>query len=367
MTAAVCAFLLALAASLSAHDPITTKVTWSREVVRIVNKSCTGCHVAGGVAPMPLSTYDEARPWAKAIKDEVVARRMPKWPAARGFGHFSNDPSLSPFEIELIAAWADGGAPKGEARDLPAQATEPVWPPPEIRLAIPARTQPPAGDQRTFDVAIPDLGKRWIAGWEFTPNDAAIVQADFSFSSGEPIGRWVPPERRVLLPGAAGQAVPSGGLIHLTITYRTSRQEQDFPIGLPTRAPQLGLIVRRTPPAFEVKHKAVRCGSEATEYTEQNVLDRPLNPPVRPSEPPVESFFAVRLTGAQAGDPVGVSLRGRQEDRALLWVRAFDPSYQPTYRLSAQESSDFLTLRVDSPNASPQCQAVLDYTVPFQK
>src|SRR5579872_4696434 len=104
-------------AVLSAHDPITTKVTWSREVVRIVNARCLGCHVAGGVAPFALTSYDAARPWAKAMRDEVVSRHMPLWPAARGFGHFSNDPTLSPFEIDLIAAWADGGAPKGDDKD----------------------------------------------------------------------------------------------------------------------------------------------------------------------------------------------------------------------------------------------------------
>src|SRR5918999_1436471 len=97
-----------------AHDPITTKVTWSGEIARIVEARCVGCHAPDGRAPMALTTWEEARPWAKAIKEEVLTRRMPKWHAARGYGDFSNDPSLSPFEIALIAAWADGGAPKGE-------------------------------------------------------------------------------------------------------------------------------------------------------------------------------------------------------------------------------------------------------------
>ena len=65
---------------------------------------------------MPLVTYEQARPWAKAIRDEVLARRMPKWHAARGYGDFANDPSLSPFEVALIAAWAEGGAPKSLPR-----------------------------------------------------------------------------------------------------------------------------------------------------------------------------------------------------------------------------------------------------------
>ena len=104
-------------APLLAHDPITTRVTWNREISRIVQARCVSCHSPGGRAPMSLAVYEDARPWAKAIKEEVLTRRMPKWHAARGYGDFSNDPSLSPFEIALIAAWADGGAPKGTEQD----------------------------------------------------------------------------------------------------------------------------------------------------------------------------------------------------------------------------------------------------------
>jgi hypothetical protein len=64
---------------------------------------------------MSLKTYDDARPWARAIKEAALTRHMPNWRAARGYGDFSNDPSLSPFEIALIVAWADGGAPRGFA------------------------------------------------------------------------------------------------------------------------------------------------------------------------------------------------------------------------------------------------------------
>src|SRR5688572_28820059 len=94
-----------------AHDRITTKITWERAIAPIVEARCVSCHSPGGKAPMPLTTYEEARPWAKAIKEEVLARRMPKWPMVRGYGDFRNDRSLSSFEIALMAAWADGGAP----------------------------------------------------------------------------------------------------------------------------------------------------------------------------------------------------------------------------------------------------------------
>ena len=85
---------------------------------------------------MSLATYEEARPWAKAMKEEVLARRMPKWHVVRGYGDFSNDPSLSAFEVALIASWVDGGAP----RLIPGQApkTLPGSKPAEPRDASPA-------------------------------------------------------------------------------------------------------------------------------------------------------------------------------------------------------------------------------------
>ncbi len=111
--------LLVVSSAISAHDRITTKVTWNREISRIVQARCVGCHADGGRAPMPLATYEQARPWAKAIRDEVLARRMPKWQAARGYGDFAFDPSVSPFVVALIAAWADGGAPRGSEMGAP--------------------------------------------------------------------------------------------------------------------------------------------------------------------------------------------------------------------------------------------------------
>ncbi len=111
--------LLFVSGLLDAHDVITTKITFSREISRILYKRCAGCHREGGKAPMALLTYEESRPWAKAIKEEVLERRMPPWGAVRGFGSFQNDASLTQEEVSLIAEWVEGGAPEGEARYLP--------------------------------------------------------------------------------------------------------------------------------------------------------------------------------------------------------------------------------------------------------
>lgn len=108
----------AAALSLTAHDIITTKITFSREVSRIFYKRCVSCHHDGGAA-FSLVTYDEARPWAKAIKEEVLARRMPPWGAVKGFGEFRDDRGLTQEDLEIIADWVEGGAPEGDARLVP--------------------------------------------------------------------------------------------------------------------------------------------------------------------------------------------------------------------------------------------------------
>src|SRR3954452_12526433 len=112
------ALVILFACAASAHDPITTKLTWSREVSRIIYKHCASCHRDGGTA-MSLLTYEEARPWAKAIKEEVLERRMPPWGAVKGFGDFKNDQGLTQEQIELITDWVEGGAPGGDPSLLP--------------------------------------------------------------------------------------------------------------------------------------------------------------------------------------------------------------------------------------------------------
>jgi hypothetical protein len=129
------AVALLAAAGAFAHDPITTKLLWTQEISRIVYKHCASCHRQGGGA-MSLMTYDEARPWAKAIRDEVIARRMPPWGAVKGVGAFRDDPSLSQIEIDMIVNWVEGGAPRGDD----------VYLPPAPHFSAEAKTLAPAGE-----------------------------------------------------------------------------------------------------------------------------------------------------------------------------------------------------------------------------
>jgi hypothetical protein len=93
--------------------------TFNKDVAPIFFRHCTGCHQPKDIAPMSLLDYKSARPWAKSIKQSVTARKMPPWFADPAYGHWSNDARLSAQEIATIQAWADAGAPEGNAADLP--------------------------------------------------------------------------------------------------------------------------------------------------------------------------------------------------------------------------------------------------------
>ena len=97
-----------------------SNVTFNKDVLPLLQKNCQECHRPGEVAPMSLLTYAEARPWAKAIKTAVLTQKMPPWFADPNYGHFANDRRLSQEEIAILSAWADNGAPEGDAKDKPA-------------------------------------------------------------------------------------------------------------------------------------------------------------------------------------------------------------------------------------------------------
>jgi len=120
-------YLIAFSAGLAqAHDIITTKITFSKEISRLIYKRCATCHHEGGTA-FSLTKYEEARPWAKAIKEEALERRMPPWEAIKGFGEFRDDRGLTEEELETISAWVEGGAPEGEPKYLPSRPKLTAW------------------------------------------------------------------------------------------------------------------------------------------------------------------------------------------------------------------------------------------------
>jgi mono/diheme cytochrome c family protein len=97
-------------------------VTFSKDIAPIFQAKCQECHQPNSIAPMPLISFQEARPWARSIKERVASRQMPPWHIDRSVGvqKFKNDMSLTDEQVDIIVRWVDAGAPQGDPKDLPA-------------------------------------------------------------------------------------------------------------------------------------------------------------------------------------------------------------------------------------------------------
>src|SRR5437588_7072782 len=168
--------LLAGSVAMAADTPPTCY----KDVLPILQNNCQSCHRPGQVAPMSLLTYKDARPWAKAIKAAVVARKMPPWSADPKYGHFTNDRSLKQSQIDTLVAWADASAPEGDVKDAPPPKQWPAggWEvQPDIVLDGPEFDVPATGVIDWFWVAIPSHFTKdtWITSMQFQPVDSAVV------------------------------------------------------------------------------------------------------------------------------------------------------------------------------------------------
>jgi hypothetical protein len=178
-----CASLAAgavLGASPLMAQSAATVPTFAKDVAPILYNRCVSCHRRGEVAPMPLQTYDEARPWVRSIKSMVVKREMPPWFADPAHGKFKDDRRLTQREIDTLVAWVDGGAPRGSDADLPPapkfvegwQRGEPdfVFELPEVD--IPAEGQV---DIQYRWVRIPFESDRFAQAMELRPSNPAVL------------------------------------------------------------------------------------------------------------------------------------------------------------------------------------------------
>jgi hypothetical protein len=106
----------------SCHGAEPPCPTFTKDIAPILQRACQQCHRPGSIGPMPLLTYADVRPWAKAIRQVVLGRDMPPWFLDRrvGIRKFKNDPTLSDDEIGTITRWVDGGSPQGDPANLPA-------------------------------------------------------------------------------------------------------------------------------------------------------------------------------------------------------------------------------------------------------
>lgn len=156
-----------------AHDVISTRITWNREIGPLLVRRCGSCHRERGRA-FPLTRYDQARPWAVAIRDSVQQRTMPPWNAMRGFGAYRNDASLTQEEIALIVDWVNGGAPEAD-RPSPGPSLPQSLP---ASLGVPSRPEV-AATGKPGRVPANRTGSTWV---RLTPSKneiphAAVIEA----------------------------------------------------------------------------------------------------------------------------------------------------------------------------------------------
>ena len=174
MSVAIVLFLLILGV------PAWCAPTFTKDVAPILNKHCVGCHRPNQIAPMSFLDYQSARPWAKAIREAVLSRKMPPWFADPRYGHFSNDSTLSPREMDTVRAWVDGGAAQGDPKDLPAA---PVFAEgwqigkPDIVIDIGEDYKVTPGEDAYEHFVVPTNFNegRWIRAAEIRPGNRRVV------------------------------------------------------------------------------------------------------------------------------------------------------------------------------------------------
>jgi hypothetical protein len=161
--------------------PASPTPTFYHDVLPILRDHCQSCHRPGEVAPMPLVTYAQTRPWAQAIARETGMKMMPPWFADPRYGHFANDSSLTEKQIATLTAWAAAGAPAGDAHDAPAPRTWPVgWniPEPDMIVKMPKAVKIPAEGEieYTYEIVPTHFAEdRWVRMSEFRPGSPAHV------------------------------------------------------------------------------------------------------------------------------------------------------------------------------------------------
>jgi hypothetical protein len=189
--AGVTVALMALATSVDVvgQGARSSQPSYARDIAPILHASCITCHRPGEVAPMSLRSFDEVRPWARSIKQKVVAREMPPWFADASQGVFANDPRLTPQQIDTITRWVDAGALRGNVADeKPAPALVEGWQlgEPDHIITLPTVQIPAEGKDYfptpNLTLDIPD--DRWIRAVEIRPSNREVTHHSVIFTTG---------------------------------------------------------------------------------------------------------------------------------------------------------------------------------------
>ena len=184
--------------------PGGAQVTFTRDVAPILYQRCVNCHHAGDIAPMSLITYKDVKPWASAIKESVLTRKVPPWKADAHYGLWSNNPSLTAVEMATLVKWTETGKVEGDRRALPAA---PVFNEgwragkPDMVFTIPPFKLMATGTDENISINVPTNFAEdvWITAAELRPGNRKIVHHAHAFV----VDTWIPKIKPAIAAGSA--------------------------------------------------------------------------------------------------------------------------------------------------------------------
>ena len=221
------------------HETLTTTVLFDREIVRILDAHCVMCHAADAPS-FPLETYEQTWLQRRPVRDGVIARHMPPWPAVPGYGDFANGNGLTLRETQFVVSWVEGLGPRN-AGTVFTNTVDPAARPEEIRarnlhaghwhLGEPSlvRALPPArieaGQADHVRRTVVDLGltsAQRVRAVEYRPGDRRVLRAAFFTiqETGQWIGSWTPWYGYQQWPEGTAFTLPAGAHIVAELHYR---------------------------------------------------------------------------------------------------------------------------------------------------
>lgn len=301
------------------HNPISTTVLFNREVATLFNAKCVQCHADDGMA-MSLRTHAQARPWAVAIKEEVLARRMPPWPAERGYGSFANDAGLTPREMEFLISWIDGGVPEGPGSPPEYLDHSGHWMLGQPDGVYTAAREQASSRQPGFTRFIVDPGfakDTFVRGIDLKMPDKRSARAAF-FSvvgTGQYLGGWTPWHYPTDFPAGAAFRLPAGTRIAVDVLHGSSAP--------PAQPPSMGLYFTNDAPHVL---DAIRVTGQAA-AGERRVR-------VRESLEAARTIVALRVELGPGGKSIEVNAwRPDGVFEPLVWVKDFRQDWQVPFVL----------------------------------
>jgi hypothetical protein len=343
-------------AVLSAADS-NPKPTFAREISRIVQKNCEGCHRPGQIGPFSLTNYEEVRTFATEIKRATQARRMPPWHAIPNFGPaYKNDRRLSDEDLDLISRWVDSGAPLGNPKDLP---TRLKWsedwalgkPDAVISMSEDWELEAAGVDEyRCFVIPTNYDSVRWVQGFEMRPGNRKVVHhvlvytdttgrareldsqdpkpgfncfGGLGFLPSGGLGGWAPGMTPGKLPPDIGRALPKGADIVMQMHYHKSgKKEKD--------RTSLGLYFsNQTPTRFissrPVANPLIRIPAGAANHVEKASWTAPED---------ILAYSIMPHMHLLGKEMKVVATLPDGTVKPLVWVKGYDFNWQTTYQFA---------------------------------